>query len=68
MSNELKDVKVWHLIPREIPIELEARDKLRLECCGKTFGEVWALARFAPTKVGFSSEQPTCTKGKTDEQ
>jgi len=64
MTNELSTVKVWHLLPNPFPVDLIERDKLDLECCGKLFADVWALARFAPTKVGFTSEQPTCTKGQ----
>jgi hypothetical protein len=62
--NELAMVKVWHSIPSSFPLDVEARESLALECCGKTFGEVWALARFAPTRVGFTSEQPNCTRGQ----
>jgi hypothetical protein len=59
MMNELRIVKIWHLLPKNLYDETAI-----LECCGKPFGEVWALARFAPTKVGFTTEQPTCTKGQ----
>jgi hypothetical protein len=62
MTNDLSTVKVWHLWPAYF----NGRESLSapLECCGKPFDHVWALARFAPTKVGFTTEQPTCTKGQ----